>query len=1144
MSIQINRKIIISLGVLASIIASYAALGSLVLPWYVKNSLTDYVATNLQRELVIDQIKFNPFNFNLDVNNIALKENDQTTIVSASNLFIDINVNELLDKTLIISKLRLNSPQLELIRDKTGSLNLDRLLQSFPNNEDSDNVEPVLNFVFVSTQITQGSILLIDNAQAEPIKSTIQDINLGFSSISTFKQDAGKYQVSLDLDEKTKVNLNGTLTLFPLSSAGQIKVDGLSAESIDSWSRDLFPVDILQGNVTVDGDYKLLTNTEGNILFNIDKADISIKDILITERQTQVSTSLKDLVLKDLSYASESLSVDVKNVLFSGLNIKAKDQTLLDVSSLSVADIGYNIEKIKLKLSTLELNGLELMLRNKTAPLYHLGQLKISDIAFDNQENQVAIDKIEINENSAVLEVDATGRFVPPEFNLESNVVVEQEPTNTEEPPRLSVKLDHFQINNTTLALLNLFDVEAQENLLSINEVELIKTEYDLTKNSLVMDVASLIDANINLAIDSEGVLNAQQLFSSNEGTAEGTQTNKENAFRVSLAKFLTKDLDIHLTDNTAKDGIQHYINDIGLEMDNLNNTGQTRSQLNLNANVNDSGKLSLAGWVETDTAKVHLDIALSNIDLAYLSPYVERDTNVSVKSGELTFEGTLSNTASETGFLIDQVEAELDNFLLNDQRNDARLISFNKLWVADFGISTSPLDVRVDKIKLSQPYINVHIDEQQILNLVGAFSNKEYVSDNTDGQESSSDSASSFNLKRIEVEQGNMDFSDLSMTPKFSVTIDELGGVVTGLNSVPERYTSLDLNGRVNEFGSIAITGELQPFDYRKQSEVNMQFRNISTNSLSPYAAKFAGRQIKSGSLSLTLDYKLANNKLNGSNNIILESLVLGEKVSSPDAMDLPLDMAISLLQDGDGKIDIKIPIKGDLDNPEFEIKSIVQKAIGNLIGGIVTAPFTFIGSLFDIDGEELKLINFEPGQSEIMPPEAEKLTALGKALLERPALILVISGVYDAKRDSLALGRTAVLDEISKATENEEFTLNYSEPEVRDVIDELVEKRLDKEIISKLKEKEAVNSQAEESSALTAYYKNQFSQLVIMASSTIDKSLLELLARDRVNTITDYIKKIDVSLADRIKFEGEFNVVTSETEFVSVTLDIDIVK
>ena len=173
--------------------------------------------------------------------------------------------------------------------------------------------------------------------------------------------------------------------------------------------------------------------------------------------------------------------------MFSGLNIKSKEQTLLDVSTLSIADFDFNIDKIKLKLATVDINGLDLLLRNKTTPFYHLGQLIISNIAYDNQVKQVAIDNVELNENSIVLGVDAKGRFKPPEINLESNEADEQGRENTDESPKLNVKLGSFKINNTTLALLNSFDVETQVEFLSVNEVELITTEYDLTQNSLAM---------------------------------------------------------------------------------------------------------------------------------------------------------------------------------------------------------------------------------------------------------------------------------------------------------------------------------------------------------------------------------------------------------------------------------------------------------------------------------------------------------------------------------------------------------------------------------------------------------------------------------------------------------------------------------
>jgi len=1138
MAIQINKKLTVSATILVSIVGLYALLGFLILPWYVKDALPAYVEEELQRQLVIEKIQFNPFNFKLNVNNIALNESNQVAIASLSGLFVDIDLNQLLDKTINIPTIRFNEPHIELINDKTGSLNLDRLIKSFSHDKDSENEESTLNIIFESIQIRQGSILVVDNAQETPVVSTVKDIDLSFSSISTIQKDEGDYQASLDLDKNTRVNINGRLTLFPLMSVGQFEINDLSAESINRWVKDSLPVEILRSDATIKGHYNVFSDAKGDVLFSIDETDIKINDISLKDKQSEVSISLNELDLNDLAYSSDSQTVEAKSISLSALGVQTEEQELTDIAKLSLSDIQYNIETARLKLAAIGLSDLDLILRKDAVPHYHLGQIKINEITFDNKANKLVIGKVELIESKLTVNTDSTGRFIPHKINIRSKIKAKREQS------KLYIELRELHIANSSLDLISPDNKTVPDTLLMLDNMELMSSEFDLSQNRFKMGTLELLGAKLGLAINKDGVLNIQQLFSTDETAEAISQTEEQTAKKISLDKLLTKGIDIVLTDNSNETGIDHHLSNIDLEMQDFSNAEKSRSELSMNAVLNDNGQVILAGWVEPETAKVNLDLTLGNIALAYLSPYVEHDTNVSVESGELTFKGIISNSASEAGWLIDQAEAELDNFLLNDQRNGLPLIAFTKLRVEDIGVTTSPLAVRIDKLKLSKPYINVHIDEQQNLNLVSAFINKENVSDNTVSQETNTKSISSFALEIIELEQGNMDFADLNMKPKFSVSIDELNGVATGLNSAPERYTSLNLDGRVNEFGSVAITGELQPYDYRKQSEINLQFRNISTNSLSQYAAKYAGRQIKSGSLSLTLDYKLANNKLNGSNNIILESLVLGEKVSSPDAMDLPLDMALSLLQDSDGKIDINVPLKGDLEHPGFEIKSVIQKAIGNLLGGIVTAPFKFIGSLFDIDGEELKLINFKPGQSKIMPPEAEKLAALGKALLERPALILVISGAYDAKSDSLALGRKAVLNDISKATEDETFTLNYSEPKIRDAIDELAEQRIDKEVMIKLKEKTAIEPEADESSARTTYYKELFTRLAAMAATTIDKSALELLARDRVNSITDYIKQIDLSLAERIKFADEFSVVKSEKELVSVTLEIDAVK
>ncbi|MFT5397105.1 MAG: hypothetical protein ACI85N_002323 [Gammaproteobacteria bacterium] len=332
-------------------------------------------------------------------------------------------------------------------------------------------------------------------------------------------------------------------------------------------------------------------------------------------------------------------------------------------------------------------------------------------------------------------------------------------------------------------------------------------------------------------------------------------------------------------------------------------------------------------------------------------------------------------------------------------------------------------------------------------------------------------------------------------------------------------------------------MSGELQPFDYRKLSDINMAFKNISTNSLSPYAAKFAGRKIESGSLSLSLDYKVANNKLEGTNSIILEKLVLGDKVSSPDAMDLPLDMAISLLEDDNGKIDIKLPIKGDLNNPEFEMKAIINKAIGNLVGGIVTAPFKFIGSIFGMSGDELKFVQFVPGETDITPPEEEKLTILSKALLERPALILVVSGTYNQERDSIAIAKKSLLESISVNSSDGQMLLNYSDPVVQGAITDLADQRLDETTRLKLEElatkDNAVNN--------NEYYENLFNHLAQVASSDINQTELKGLATDRAKAITKYIVETEKTLVDRVRYLDEVVINETEGDLINIQLDLD---
>ena len=242
-----------------------------------------------------------------------------------------------------------------------------------------------------------------------------------------------------------------------------------------------------------------------------------------------------------------------------------------------------------------------------------------------------------------------------------------------------------------------------------------------------------------------------------------------------------------------------------------------------------------------------------------------------------------------------------------------------------------------------------------------------------------------------------------------------DLGGVVTGLSTDPAATAQVELDGKVDEFGSARVRGSIQPFRATEFTDLKLTFRNLEMANLTPYSGKFAGRRIDSGKLSVDLEYKIKQRQLAGENKFVINTLKLGERVDSPDAMKLPLDLAIALLEDSNGIIDLDLPISGSLDDPQFSYGKIVWKAIVNVLTKLVTAPFRVLGKLLGVSAEKMESVTFDPGSSTLLPPEQEKLKTLAEAMAKRPALTLTIEPGYDPESDRRALQVQAMRHEVA---------------------------------------------------------------------------------------------------------------------------------
>ena len=209
-------------------------------------------------------------------------------------------------------------------------------------------------------------------------------------------------------------------------------------------------------------------------------------------------------------------------------------------------------------------------------------------------------------------------------------------------------------------------------------------------------------------------------------------------------------------------------------------------------------------------------------------------------------------------------------------------------------------------------------------------------------------------------------------------------------------------MEGQVDEYGLARIDGSIAVFDPIAYTDISLEFRNLLMSNLSPYTIQFAGQEIDEGKLDLDLRYFIEKGQLNGQNDIVLSDLVLGDKVDHPDAASLPLGLAVALLKDSNGVIDIDLPVEGDVNDPEFRIGGFVWQAVVGLITKVVSAPFRLLGSLIGVESEDFGQFQFLAGRSDLTPPELEKITQLQEALQQRPALSIEVSGAYAPTADT----------------------------------------------------------------------------------------------------------------------------------------------
>jgi len=365
---------------------------------------------------------------------------------------------------------------------------------------------------------------------------------------------------------------------------------------------------------------------------------------------------------------------------------------------------------------------------------------------------------------------------------------------------------------------------------------------------------------------------------------------------------------------------------------------------------------------------------------------------------------------------------------------------------------------------------------------------------------------ATAVTVGRVVVSDGQSDFTDLALPFPFRTQITELGGEATTLSTASAEASRIALDGRVGEFGLARIEGRITAADPLATTDLGVEFRNVPLPDLSPYTVKFAGRRIADGRLNLDLRYVIEAGRLEGANEIVIDRLRLGEKVDYPGATNLPLGLAVALLKRPDGTIDIDLPVRGDVDDPEFSVGGVVFRAFVNLITKAATSPFRLLGNLVGVQSDDFGTIEFRPGEASLEPPEREKLLKLAEALTLRPELGLRIPPVATAGPDTAALRRARLEAAIEARMGSDDDTGLMLTERRRRALETLAAERLPDEPLEALQDAARVPVDPEQPDAGTrldvpGYLEALYQRL--LETETVDAAALEALAVERAEAV-----------------------------------------
>lgn len=602
------------------------------------------------------------------------------------------------------------------------------------------------------------------------------------------------------------------------------------------------------------------------------------------------------------------------------------------LSLTSTSSIRYNPFTAYLTISDLEIQSNE-----------QTSELKIQSLEVELYLHQLLFDKIYVSEFTI------NGVFIPvtineSSFNIagfefkddESNAKEIELETDTDEPSNTfpyEVIIPEFILTDAKIQLVHL----AQEYNIQLDSFSLADILLSTNEQEIQLHLSSLFNGS-----PIEVALNAQLLQQQGKVSLD---LNAKNIALNSVQAFLPASI-------SAIDGKVSYSSKINIDI----NTEQTL------ANVNEL-ILSIEDFhVEQDNIVIDVENQEIKAEQFVISLRPQTPINMQATLGYV-INGISAKSKDNEAILADISNLSVNNIVVDYEQNIPKvnvesvqvanskfsdnhlqdmpaLAVFNQLLLNN--IEYTPTLIAVNKITLSGLIANILLDKEknlatlvvadnrsENLNLPHQESNKAH--DEQEKQAAESNSAN--DTPKVALKLGQfillddaiIDFKDKSVIPHYerNVNISHLS-LADIDSSKPEQEVQFDMRGKSNQYANFDIKGHGFPFAAEQKFTLDAVIKELSLPSVSSYIKEALQYEIESGQLDMTIAAALTGTQIDGDVDLLLRGVEFTaaddhEASTITDQTSMPFNVALGMLKDSDGNVELSLPLAGDTSSPSF---------------------------------------------------------------------------------------------------------------------------------------------------------------------------------------------------------------------------------